>query len=339
MDTDSKFNLIKRNTSEIITEDDLKKLLSEKKEISAYAGRAPTGALHVGHLVTFGKLLDFQKAGVKVKILIADIHAALDDLKSKWEDLDKRVEYTQKCMELSFDWKEKPEFIRGSSFEFGRNYMNDVLKISTIATVDRATRAASEVTRMKNPKVSELVYPIMQAVDEQYLDIDIQLGSMDQRHIFVFAREYLPQIGYRKRVEVMVPFITSLLGPGSKMSSSIPESHIKVYDSEDVIRRKISKAYCPAGITKDNFVIDIVKYVILPSDDKFKLERDNKFGGDLEITSAEELERQYTDKKIHPEDLKKSVAIYLVKRLERVRSYFEGRQDFLNELGEEFLSK
>ncbi len=339
MDTEERINLIKRNTSEIITEEDLRKLLSEKKQISAYIGRAPTGALHIGHLVAFGKLFDFQKAGIKAKILIADIHAALDDLKSKWEDLDKRVEYTRKCLELSFDWKEKPEFIRGSDFEFDRNYVNDVLKISTIATIERATRAASEVTRMKNPKVSELIYPIMQSVDEQYLQTDIQIGSTDQRHIFVFAREYLPQIGYEKRVEVMVPFITSLFGPGSKMSSSKPETHIKVYDSEEVIRRKISKAYSPVGIVKDNFIIDVIKYLILPSEAGFKVERDKKFGGDIDIKSIEELEAEYTAGKIHPEDLKQAVASYLVKRLERVRKYFESRQDLLKELGEEFLSR
>lgn len=339
MDLDERLKLIKRNTSEIITDSELNSLLTEKKDISAYCGRAPTGAMHLGHLVAFGKLLDFQKAGIHAKILLADIHAALDDLKSKWEDLDKRVDYTKKCFELSFDWKEKPEFVRGSDFELDKDYINDMLKISTVTTIDRALRAASEVTRMKNPKVSELIYPIMQSLDEQYLDVDIQLGSMDQRHIFVFAREHLPILGYRKRVEIMVPFITSLLGPGSKMSSSLPETHIKVYDSEDIIRRKIARAYCPLGVTKDNFVVDVAKYLILPSDEKFKIERAEKFGGDLEITSSEELERLYTEKKIHPEDLKSTVASYLIKKLERVRKYFEDRQDILKELGEEFLSK
>ena len=101
-------------------------------------------------------------------------------------------------------------FVPGPRIDATSGVITSILLLypmSTIATVDRATRAASEVTRMKNPKVSELIYPIMQALDEEYLDVDIQLGGIDQRHIFAFAREYMPAIGYRSRIEVMTPLV------------------------------------------------------------------------------------------------------------------------------------
>ncbi len=337
MESLSDFELIKRNTLEVITDEDLKNLLEEKKSRSAYIGRATTGPLHLGHLIPLGKIFDFQKANVDIKILLADIHAALDDLKAKWTDLDKRVEYTQKCIELSFDWPKKITFVKGSDFELKHDYVLDMLKLSTVSTVERATRAASEVTRMKNPKVSELIYPIMQCLDEQYLDVDIQFGGIDQRHILAYAREYLLKLNYRKRVEVMTPLVASLQGPGTKMSSSIPESHIKVYDSVESINRKIKNAYCPAGIIEDNPIIQIAKFLIFPSENRLIVERDEKFGGDVEIDSYPHLEKLFLEKTLHPTDLKNAVASYLIRRFENVRVYFEKHIDFLEDLGKEFL--
>ena len=337
MDVEERLELIKRNTLEIITVEELKSLLNEGKPLSVYIGRAPTGSIHLGHLVALGKLFDFEKAGVHPKILIADLHAALDDLKSKWEDLDKRVDYTKKCIELAFDWERTPEFVRGSDFELSQTYVSDLLKLSTITTVEKALHAASEVTRMKNPKVSELIYPMMQSLDEEYLDVDMQLGGMDQRHIFAYAREYLDKIGYRKRVEVLTPLVASIRGPGTKMSSSVPESNIKIYDSEDSIRKKIMNGYCPEGIVEDNFIIQLINFFILPNDGKFHIERDAKFGGDLEITFPGELIKLYSEKKIHPLDLKNAVASNLIKRFRNAREYFERQTEVLKDLGESFM--
>ena len=312
-------------------------LLKRGKRLSAYIGRAPTGALHIGHLIALGKMIDFQRADIDTKILIADIHAALDDLKAPWEELDKRSEYTQKCIELCLPWSKKPEFIRGSSYQLNKDYVLDILKIASQTTVERAMRAASEVTRMKNPKVSETIYPIMQALDEQYLNVDIQLGGTDQRHILVYAREYLPILGYKKRVEIMTPLVASLNGPGTKMSSSIPESNIKVYDEEETIIRKIKNAYCPAGVVDQNMILQITKYLIFPNIDKFKIEREAKFGGDIEFETYEELENELVSYKLHLDDLKNAVSDFLIKMLKNVREYFRDKKDFLASLGKEFL--
>jgi tyrosyl-tRNA synthetase len=312
MDAEARLDLITRNTEEIISREELIARLNENDKLSAYIGRATTGPFHIGHLIAIGKMLDFQNAGVEAKVLLADIHAALDDQKAKWEELSQRAAYTQKCVELALKWKEKPTFVKGSDFQLKSDYVLDALKIASVSTVERATRAASEVTRMKNPKVSELIYPIFQALDEQYLDVDIQLGGLDQRHILVFAREYLPMLGYRKRIEIMTPLISSLLGPGTKMSSSIPESNIKIYDSVESTRRKIDRAYCPEGVAKDNFILQLTKFLIFTNSPSLKIERENRFGGDVEFKSYGELEGAFVSKRLHPKDLKTAVADFLI---------------------------
>ena len=338
MNTEEKIELIKKNTEEIITLKELEELLSSNKKISAYNGAATTGPYHIGYMIPLSKMFDFNKAGITTKILLANIHAALDDLKAPWDEIDKRAEYYSKCIEMSLPWEKKPEIVKGSDFQLKKEYQIDVLKAATISTVGRATRAASEVTRMKNPKVSELIYPIMQALDEQYLDVDIQLGGTDQRHIMAFARETLPALGYKQRIEIMTPLVASLKGPGTKMSSSDPKSHIKVYDSEKQIEEKMKNAYCPVGELENNPVTQICQFIVFPLKEKINIERPEKFGGDVSFASYEDLAKAFTAKQIHPNDLKPAVAKELKDIFKKPRDYFDENQDLLKDLGKEFIA-
>lgn len=335
---EARLNLVCKNTVEVLTKPELTSKLEQKRQLSAYYGTAPTGPVHIGYLVPATKIFDFREAGINTMIMFADVHAALDDQKSKWDELDKKVAYYQKCWELSFDWgDEKPKFIRGSDIEYDKDYINDVFRLASTTTISRATRAASEVTRMKEPKVSELIYPIMQSLDEQYLDVDIQIGGTDQRHIFAFARECLPTLGYERRIEVMTQIMVSLQKSGSKMSASMPESHIKVYEPEESILKKIRNAYAPVGIVEGNALLQIARFLVFSSGNNIKVKRDQKFGGDIEFSSYDELERAYTSEKLHPADLKECIAKNLIDKFKRVRTYFESHRDILEDLGPAFL--
>ena len=208
MELNNRLNLIKRNTIEIVTEEELIKLLKTKKNPSVYLGTAITGKPHVAYFIWILKLADFLKAGFKVKLLLADLHGALDN--TPWDLLEKRYKYYNIVIPAMFksinvDIKNF-EIIKGSSFQKNADYFYDVLRLSTQATLHDARKAGSEVVKQSdNPKLSGHIYPIMQALDEQYLGVDIQLGGSDQRHILAMAREYLPAIGYKKRVEIMTP--------------------------------------------------------------------------------------------------------------------------------------
>ena len=337
MKTEERLALIKRNTEEVLTEKDLQDLLKKKKSPSAYIGIAVTGPIHMGYLIPLGKMLDFDRAGIKNTILIADVHGALDDLKSDWDALELKAKYYKTCFELAFPWKTKPKFVKGSDFQLTKPYVFDALKLSTMSTVKRATRAASEVTRMKNPKVSELIYPLFQSLDEEYLKADIQLGGTDQRHILAFAREYLPKIGYKPRVEIMTPLVASLKGPGTKMSASIPESSIKVYDSEKAIAKKIEGAYCPVGDVSDNPILQLYQYIAFPFHGKVTVARDKKYGGDVTFKEYADLQKAFVQKELHPVDLKKTLTEILVKSFSKVRKHFEKHQDVLKQLGLHYL--
>ena len=96
MGVEEKIELVKRNTAEIIGEKDLNELVKSKKEPSCYIGTAPTGVPHVGYFVWGLKVADLLRAGFRVKILLADLHAALDN--TPWEILEERYKFYSKII-------------------------------------------------------------------------------------------------------------------------------------------------------------------------------------------------------------------------------------------------
>ena len=313
MNLEQRFQQIKRNTKEIVTEEELKILLKQKKRPSVYLGWSITGRPHIGYFVPVLKLADFLKAGFKVKLLLADIHGALDN--TPWEVLEHRFQYYQDSIILMFksigaDIKQF-EIVKGSDFQLDKKYLLDFFKLATYTSVNDARRAGSEVVKFShNPKLSGLMYPLMQALDEEYLGVDIQYGGVDQRKILMFARENLGKLKYKPRIEVMTPLIPGLVG--KKMSASDPKSKIDLLDDEKTVQEKIRGAYCEEGIVEDNGVLAFLKHVImvLKSDNKDSLiiERQQKFGGDLIFKNYPDVENAFIRKELHPLDLKNAVA-------------------------------
>ena len=108
-----------------------------------------------------------------------------------------------------------------------------------------------------------------------------------------------------------------------KMSKSQPDSAVFIHDESDEIKRKVSQAYCPEGQVDLNPILDWTKWLIFYNPTTFTVKRDEKYGGDLNYSSYEELEKDYLDKKLHPQDLKAAVAEWLINKLEPARKYFE----------------
>lgn len=323
MNTEERFDLITRNLQEVISESELKELLKKKKSPTVYWGTMTTGSPHIAYYFPMLKLADFLRAGLTVKVLIADLHAALDGV--AWEELAKREAYYTALIKamlgsIGVDIK-KLQFVKGSAFQLKPKYFEDVLKMSMLSSVNDTTRAASEVVKMMdNPKLGNLIYPIMQALDEVYLDADIQFGGLDQRKILVFAREFLPKIGHSARVELMNPMIPGLVGV--KMSSSVAGSKIDMLDSEDTVSKKVKAAICEEG-NPNNGIMGFLKYVIMvlhqDKKKKFTIERPEKFGGNTEYSTYEELEKDFIEKKLHPMDLKNAFTKELNSLLKPVR--------------------
>jgi len=339
MTPEQKLALLKRNTQEIVTEAELLTLLKTKKQPAVYLGTAITGRPHIGYFVWVLKMADFLKAGFKVKILLADLHGALDNC--PWEVLEYRYNYYAHIIPMLFQAigvePKNLELIKGSSYQLSKEYLLDLLKLTTFATIHDATKAASEVVKLgEHPRLSGVLYPLMQALDEQYLDIDIQYGGADQRKIFMFAREHLPKLGYKPRIEFMTPLIPGLVG--KKMSASDPKSKIDLLDDPKTVQDKIKGAYCEEGLVEDNGVLAFLKNVIMvikqDRHQKFTIERPQKYGGNLQFSSYKELEQTYLQKQLHPLDLKNAVS----REINLLLSVFQENKNELERLAQKGYS-
>lgn len=322
MNTEERYQLVKRNTVEIVTEPELKKLLREKKNPVVYWGTSVTGKPSIAYFFPLLKLRDFEKAGFKVKVLLADLHGALDG--TPWEVLERRYDYYKEAITQIFialgSNLNKIEFVKGSEFQLKPEYNYDVLKLASMNSIRNCKRAASDVVKMgDNPRLGGLIYPIMQALDEEYLKVDIQFGGTDQRKILMFARENLPKIGYKERIEVMNPMIPGLIG--KKMSSSVGKSKLELADNNNSIRQKINAAKVIAG-NPDNGVMAFLKYVIMTIKEdkkqKFIVKRDKKYGGNLVYKNYEDIEKDFVKGELHPLDLKNAVAEEIIILLKKV---------------------
>jgi len=336
MDLEEKLKLIKRNTQEIISEEELRKLLETKEQPTVYLGTSITGRPHIGYFSWVQKLNDFLNAGFKVKVLLADLHGALDN--TPWDLLEKRFEYYSivitSMIESLGGNLDNFEIVKGSDFQLSKDYVLDIFKMSSEVTMRNALKASSDVVKQgDNPKISGLIYPLMQALDEVYLDVDIQLGAVDQRKIFVLAREFLPKLGYKPRIEVMIPFIRGLTETG-KMSSSDNSSKIDLIDDFNTIKSKLKKAYCEEG-NPENGILDFAKLLIMTQkQDKgqeFIINRPEKWGGPLRFKTADELQEAFVSKNLHPMDLKQGVAEEVNKLLEPIRQKFVGKEQLIKE--------
>ncbi|KAK9512619.1 hypothetical protein O3M35_001003 [Rhynocoris fuscipes] len=323
-----KHKMITRNLQEVLGEDKMLSILKER-DLKIYWGTATTGRPHIAYFVPMSKIADFLNAGCEVTILFADLHAFLDNMKAPWDLLALRTQYYEhsiKAMLKSIGVPlEKLKFVRGTEYQLSTNYTLDVYKLSSIITEHDAKKAGAEVVKqVDHPLLSGLLYPGLQALDEEYLKVDAQFGGIDQRKIFTFAEKYLPQLGYSKRVHLMNPMVPGLTG--GKMSSSEEESKIDLLDSPAAVKKKLKKAFCEPGNVVDNGVLAFAKHVIfslLNENEKFVVQRDKENGGNLEFSKYEELEECFASQSLHPGDLKSAVEVYINRLLEPIRKVFE----------------
>ncbi|MES1904571.1 MAG: hypothetical protein MHPSP_000607 [Paramarteilia canceri] len=319
---EGKVDLVCRGLQEVLGgHERVQKMFENKPNPTIYWGTATTGEPHIGYLVPLAKISDFLKAGCKVKILLADLHAYLDNLKSPWEVVG---EFTL-----------------------------DMYKLATETTIRNASKAGDAVVKqVSSPLLSSTLYPILQCLDEKYLQVDAQFGGVDQRKIFTLAetkhkksfKHSQPQkfvnyivfidivnkvkckpiessyslmllfelhiagkIGHPKCVHLMNPMIPGL--KNSKMSSSDSDSKINLLENIDSISKKINMAFLDLEDCENSGIMLFIKHAIYPLAENhcFLIEREEKHGGNLAFNSYQDLIECCKNGSVHPQDIKNSL--------------------------------
>jgi len=266
---------------------------------------------------------------LQVTILFADLHGYLDNMKAPWSLLEQRTKYYEAVIKAMLDSlnvpMEKLKFVQGTSYQLSREYSLDVYRLTSTVTQHDARKAGAEVVKqVEYPLLSGLLYPGLQALDEEYLKVDAQFGGVDQRKIFTFAEKCLPQLGYAKRIHLMNPMVPGLAG--GKMSSSEEDSKIDLLDTPANVKKKIKRAFCEPGNVEDNGLLSFAKHVLFTmfkEGEGFEVIRKPEFGGCVTFLNYDDLVKAFAAEELHPGDLKTSVENYINKMLDPIRKTFD----------------
>jgi len=338
MDINAKIRLVEEVGQEIITKEELVDLFKKKKQPIAYDGFEPSGNIHIAQAIlrsiNVNKMI---KAGCKFKVLIADWHAwANNKLGGDLEKIKLVGKYFIEVWKASGMDLDNVEFVWASDLVKDDNYWKLVMEIARNSTLQRIVRCSQIMGRSEKDVLSaaQILYPCMQTADIFYLKADICQLGMDQRKVNVLARELGEKLGFYKPIIVSHHMLMGLKEPPTgeldsteraiamKMSKSDPDSAIFISDTEEEVKRKISKAYCPEKKAEENPILQYCKYMIFEKFDKVKIKRPAKYGGDLVLKSYKDLEEAYVNGKLHPSDLKNAVSDYLNELIQPIREHF-----------------
>ena len=298
MSTDFNF-LLKRGVSEIISEEELLKLLSSGKKLRLKEGFDPSSTdIHMGHMVGLRKLRQFQELGHQVVLIVGDWTAQIGDPSGASitrpmltaEKVKANAETYMKQFFRVVD-REKTE-VRWQSEWFGKFSLADVIKLTSKFTVAQFLAREDFNNRFKAGKpiaITELLYPLLQAYDSVAVQSDVEFGGQDQKFNFLVGRELQTILGQHPQQCFMTALLVGTDGV-HKMSKSLG-NYIGVDESPNEIYGKVMAL-------ADNMIIQYFELLT-----------------DVLDSELADFRRQLAGNTINPMILKKRLAVELVTQL------------------------
>lgn len=362
---------ITRNLEEVLTREDLERLVASGTPLKHYIGFEISGKIHLGTgLVCMGKVKDFVDAGVECTIFLADWHSWINDKLGGDRETIRRmaVEYFAEGMRASFRCvggdPAKLNFVLGTDLYYGNDaYWATLIDVSKNTTLSRMQRSISILGRSEGESTdfAKLIYPAMQVADIFSMGVNIAHAGMEQRKAHVIARDVAKKMRVSPLLDahghvispvcVHHPLLLGLKKPNvwpppesdlgdfsssMKMSKSERNSALFVHDAPDDVRAKVRKAFCPPDNVQFNPLLDWVRKLIFVRDGEFIVRRTAEHGGDLRFSAPEEVDEAFISGRLHAADLKNGVAEWLVETLAPAREAFASpeRQALIAELDE-----
>ncbi len=211
-----------------------------------YTGRGPSSGIHIGHMLPW-----FFTKWIQEKFRAKLYFQITDDEKFLFKDFDNLEDATKvgydnilDIIAMGFDPKLTSIFLDTEYIHHLYPIAVEVAKRITYST----TQAVFGFQNANN--VGEIFYTSIQAAPaflptvEAGKDVPVLIPcGIDQDPHFRITRDVAPKLGYPKPALIHNKLLPSLLGPGGKMSASIPESSIFTIDTEAQARKKVMNAF------------------------------------------------------------------------------------------------
>ncbi len=255
--------ILRFGISEVTPEDEFAKMLRH----SVYSGTPlrikcgidPTGSdVHLGHLVPYRKMRQFQDLGHIGVVIIGDYTASVGDPTGKNESrpalsMEQVRKNASNYMEQLFSVLDRNKTeIRYQSEWFGSIGLKEVIAWAAQTTVAKLLSHDTFKNRLESGcslSLHEMFYPVLQGIDSVYVKADVELGGTDQKFNVLMGRDYQKNQAMRPQVAMLMPIVTGTCGT-AKMSKSL-NNYIGISDlpfdkfgkvsNSFIISRKTSK--------------------------------------------------------------------------------------------------
>jgi tryptophanyl-tRNA synthetase len=297
-----------------------------------YTGRAPSGPIHIGHLLPWMLTKWFQdKFDAELWFQFPDEEKFLFQ-NIKQEEVDKWLRENMKdIIALGFNPKKTHFLINTKHASLMYKHACKVAKKVTFSTAKAVFGFTAETN------VGSLFYTSMQAVPAflpsiikgKNIPCLIPLG-FDQDPHFRIARDILPKLGYYKPSIIHSKFLSGLKQYGSKMSTSDPDSTIWTTDTPEQVKQKIMKhafsggratieEHKAKGGNPDNDVSFQWLYYFFEPDDK----------------KIEQIRKDYSSGKMLTSELKK----YLIQKINQFLEQHQKKRNQAEKQIDKFIYK
>lgn len=281
----------------------LKNSILNKKPLRIKCGIDPTGSdVHLGHLVPYKKMRQFQDLGHIGVVIIGDYTACIGDPTGKAETRQAISEEIVKLnakryMEQVYTVldKKRTEVCYQSEW-FAKADLSTVIHWAAQTTVAKLLSHDTFRVRLESGQglsLHELFYPMLQGIDSVFVKADVELGGSDQKFNVLMGRDYQKNAEMRPQVAMLLPIITGLCGT-LKMSKSLG-NYIGILDEPfDKFGKVMS--------IPDKLMLEYYQYVAGVTEKEFK-----------------EISQKITSGAWHPNEAKKELA-------QKIVAFFHGEE-------------
>jgi len=247
MDNREQLEIIKRGSSELLTETEYLEKLQQHRPLRVKAGFDPTAPdLHLGHTVLINKLRQLQDIGHHVIFLIGDFTGLIGDPTGKnatrppltQEQIAENAKTYQAQVFKILD-PEKTEVAFNSAW-MGKLTSVDMIRLAAKYNVARMLERDDFGKRYKSGQqiaIHEFLYPLVQGYDSVALKADLELGGTDQKFNLLVGRELQKHYGQPSQCVLTMPLLEGLDGV-NKMSKSLG-NYVGITESPEQIFGKL----------------------------------------------------------------------------------------------------
>lgn len=306
--------LLTRGVDKIYPDEEaLSKLLKDGKKLTLYQGFDPTGTqLHIGHMVGFRKLAQWQRLGHHVIFLIGDGTGQAGDPSGKRTGRSKfltREELRANARDYVMQASKIVDFDAPNvKILYNGDWLNklslvDILDIAGHFSLQQISERDLFQERMKKGEevnLREALYPLLQAYDSVAMEVDLELGGTDQTFNMLMGRKLAKAMLGKEKFVMTTPLLADAAGDKiGKTEGNV----IALNDAPYELYRKIMAL-------GDDVIVKGLEYLT-----------------DMPIPEIEEI-KQRLEKGENPIEFKKKLAYEVVRELNNENEAKNAQEEF-----------